>query len=149
MAHSITSTSYAYNLDNHCKCKGHKSINVADAHAFFSDYLHKITPPKKTNTLTLYKEIIRKKPLKYASNAKAELDAARKLEQQISNERTRILNMLARGDMSSEEKDILLADNKKRQEAALLERVRCEKALGQNQQSIEEIFDIIEKKKKM
>lgn len=57
--------------------------------------------------------------------------------------------MLARGDMSSEEKDILLADNKKRQEAALLERVRCEKALGQNQQSIEQIFDIIANPAKM
>lgn len=125
----------------HCKCKGHKSINVAEAHAFFTDCLHDITP--KARTLTLYKEIIRKKLLKYATNAKVELDKARKLEQQISDERTKILNMLVKGDISPAEKDILLADNKKRQEAALLSRIQCEKALEQNQQSIEQIFSII------
>ena len=125
----------------HCKTKGCKSISVGQAHDIFVQYLERITP--KEGTLKLYKKLIEKTLIKSVSDAQRMLADVEKRKKSIEAEYNKIFFAFVHDEIDAGTKDRLIADNRERYNEVLVDEQKHRKALEQNQQSVEYIFNFM------
>ncbi|MBP5204747.1 recombinase family protein [Candidatus Saccharibacteria bacterium] len=125
----------------HCKTPGCKSINVGLAHELFVNYLKQITP--KNNTLKLYKKMVEKTLIKRVGEARGMLADVGKRKKAIEDEYNKIFLMFVHDEIDAGTKDRLIADNRERFNQIVAEEQKHKKALEQNQESVEYIFNFM------
>lgn len=87
----------------HCCTKGHGSIQSAEMHELFVDYLKSITPTEPT--VKLFKEILKRTTIKKLGNTNIELNKAREELTTIDAKLNNTLEALLEGRISQSEKD--------------------------------------------
>ena len=88
----------------HCRCKGHGSMGVVEAHDFFVRFLEQITPTE--GTIKLFKEIVRRTAARKLGDANKEINRLHELESSLSDQiEATLRSFLIEKSITEEQKD--------------------------------------------
>ena len=132
----------------HCRCKGHGSMAVKDAHSLYEELLEQITPTD--GTVKLFKEIVSRTAAKYLGAANKEIERLNKQDEEINQNIARTLNsFLVEKSINQDEKDLFI--EKLNKERADIEReIEKQKEIRQlNEATISYVCNFVSKPAKL
>lgn len=132
----------------HCRCKGHSSMGVVEAHDLFMELLERVTPTE--GTIRLFKEIVRRTAARKLGDANREINRLHELESSLSDQiETTLHSFLIEKSISEEQKDFF-TDRLEAQRKDVRRQIREQEEIQQlNEATITYVCNFIDKPAKL
>ncbi len=126
---------------------GYQSAKADEIHEAFDNLLQEICPTE--GTIRLFKEILKRTAVEKLGSANTALEANRRAETELDEQKTRILQLLVKGDISKDEKDSLILKTDEERLKLRRERVELEKQQSLNETTIEYVCNFMNQPSKL
>ena len=132
----------------HCRCKGHGSMSIVEAHDLFVKLLEQITPTE--GTIKLFKEIVRRTAAKKLGDANNEIKRLSKLEEKVSDQiETTLRSFLVEKSISKDEKEFYVSRLEAQRNDLKRQREEQERIQQLNESTIAYVCNFIDKPAKL
>lgn len=132
----------------HCRCKGHGSMGVVEAHDLFVELLKQITPTD--DTVKLFKEIVRRTAARKLGDANKEIKRLKELESNLSDQIEATLHSyLIEKDITKEQMDFFTNRLEKQRQEVRKQQEEQEKAQQISESTIAYICKFIKNPAKL
>lgn len=126
---------------------GYQSVKANDIHEAFDNLLQEICPTE--GMIRLFKEILKRTAVEKLGSVNIALEANRKTETELDEQKTRILQLLVKGDIDKDEKDRLMLKTDEERLKLRQERMELEKQQSLNETTIEYVCNFMNQPAKL